>query len=59
MSDLTSTIPTWGARLMAMSRGPDRFAQRDLPSTNGYGIATESDWPTSVLVRELIPVSLQ
>ena len=48
-----------GARLMAMSRGPDRFAQRDLPSTNGYGIATVSDWPTSVLVRELIPVSLQ
>jgi hypothetical protein len=44
---------------MAMSRGPDRFAQRDLPSTNGCGIATESDWSTSVLLRELIPASLQ
>jgi hypothetical protein len=37
----------------------DRFAQPDLPSTNGNGIATVSDWSTSVLVRELIPASLQ
>lgn len=44
---------------MAMSRGPDRGAQPDLPSTNGYGIATVSDWSTSVLVRELIPATLQ
>jgi hypothetical protein len=44
---------------MAMSREPDRFAQRDLPSPNGDGLATVSDWSTGVLVRELIPASLQ